>query len=580
VLRVDNFNRNECFCTPKKRGKSRFFLTLAASWVIPFPEVPEIKFLIYGGQAMEFVRKTIWELVEEIVARYPERDALIHRERGVRSSYRRLKLDAERAARGLIALGLEKGDKIALWAPNIPEWIIAFLGIAASGGVVVPVDPGMREDDLRFILEQSECRGIIMAAGMEGQEYVEMLRKIKDELPLLRETITISDEIFPDMLPWTELSAHGEGVTKERFESAVAGVRPTDPVAIMFTSGTTGRPKGVVLNHLGLLNKSLFSNERQGLTHTDRLCLFFPLFHMFGSTCIALSGLIQGAALIMPAAAFAPPKILQAIREEGCTAIYGSPSMIIALLENPEFRKEDWALVKRGVLGGAPCPVELMRKLVEDVGVSEIAVAYGTTEASSWLTMTLSGDPVELRVGTIGTSLACNEVKIVDPQTGEDLPVGSAGEICTRGFLMQGYYRMPGATANAIDHDGWYHTGDLGRMDERGYVYITGRLKDVIRRDGLEIYPSEIEDVLYRHPEIAEAQVFGFPHPEKGQEAAAWVRLKEGSLLTEQQVASYLQGVVPPDKMPGNVRIVASFPMTRSGKVQKFKLAELIGDSH
>ncbi len=576
VLRVDNFNRNECFCTPPKTGKSRIFLTLTASWGILLPKNPEIAISYLWGKAMECVRKTVWQMVGEIIERYPERAALIHRERGMRCSYRRLGLDMEQAARGMIALGLEKGDRIALWAPNIPEWIIAFLGIAAIGGIVVPVDPGAREDDLRFLLEQSECRAIIMAAGAEGREYVEMLRKVRDKLPLLQQTIAISEEIFPEMIPWTELAGRGASVARERLQSAAAAVHPEEPVAIMYTSGTTGRPKGVVLNHLGLLNKSLFSNERQGLTHTDRLCLFFPLFHMFGSTCIALSGLIQGAALIMPAAAFAPPKILRAIREEGCTAIYGSPSMIIALLENPEFRKDDWALVKRGVLGGAPCPVELMRKLVEDVGVSGIAVAYGTTEASSWLTMTLSGDPVELRVGTIGTSLACNEVKIVDPQTGEDLPVGSAGEICTRGFLMQGYYRMPGATANAIDHDGWYHTGDLGRMDERGYVYITGRLKDVIRRDGLEIYPSELEEVLYRHPEIAEAQVFGFPHPEKGQEAAAWVRLKEGALLTEQEVAAYLKATVAPEKMPGNVKIVERFPMTRSGKVQKFKLAELI----
>ena len=526
---------------------------------------------------MECVRKTIWQMVEEIVERYPEEDALIHLGKNARCSYRSLGLDVERTARGLMALGLGKGEKIALWAPNLPEWLIAFLGIAASGGVVVPVDPGAQEDDLRFILEQAECGAIIMAAGMEGPECVETLRRIRDDLPLLRQAITLSAENFPDMIPWTELAARGEGVTKERFQGAAAEVCPEDPVAIMFTSGTTGRPKGVVLNHLGLLNKSLFSNERQRLTHADRLCLFFPLFHMFGNTCIALSGLIQGAALVMPAAAFTPPQILRAIREERCTAIYGSPSMLIALLENPEFRKEDWALVKRGVLGGAPCPVELMRKLVEEVGISGIAVAYGTTEASSWLTMTHPDDPVELRVGTIGTALACNEVKIVDPQTGEDLPAGSPGELCTRGFLMQGYYRMPGATANAIDRDGWYHTGDLGRMDERGYVYITGRLKDVIHRNGLEISPSEIEELLYRHPEIAEAQVFGFPHPEKGQEVAAWVKLRGGSRLTEEEVAAYLQAIVAPDKMPGNFKIVASFPMTRSGKVQKFKL---MGDSH
>ena len=518
-------------------------------------------------------------MLDEIVERHPDKDALVHLERGFRCNYRRLGFDAEQIARGMIALGLGKGDRIALWAPNIPEWITAFLGIAAIGAIIVPVDPGASGDDLRFILEQSECRAVIMAAGTESRDYPETIGKVRKELPLLGQVIIVSDEIFADTIPWTELFRRAETVTRKRFQSAVTEVCPEEAVAIMYTSGTTGRPKGVVLNHLGLLNKSIFSNERQGITHGDRVCLFFPLFHMFGNTCIALSTLIQGAALIMPAAAFDPSTILSAIRKEKCTAIYGSPSMFMALLENPGFRKDDWTSVKRGALGGAPCPVELMKTIVEDVGVSGITAAYGITEASSWITMTRPDDPVELRAGTIGAALPCNEVKIVDPQTGEDMPAGIQGELCTRGFLMKGYYRLPGATANAIDREGFYHTGDLGWMNEQGYFKITGRLKDVIRRNNLDIYPSELEEILYRHPEIAEAQVFGFPHPEKGQEAAAWVRLKEGSRLTEPEVAAYLKANVDPAKMPGNIKIVENFPMTRSGKVQKFKLSRLIVES-
>ena len=524
---------------------------------------------------MERVNKTIWQMVEEMAACYPERDALVHQERGTGFDYRHLALDSEKVARGLLALGIEKGSRVALWAPNIPEWIIAFLGITACGGIVVPVDPGAGEDDLQFILEQSASSAVIAAVDAGNGERAEAIRRITEKLPSLNLPIAISGETPPGMIPWAHLFDPEKGATKEEFRIAAGRIAPEEPAAIMYTSGTTGRPKGVVLDHLGLLNKSMFSGERMGLSHTDRLCLFFPLFHMFGNTCIALAGLIQGAALIMPSVAFSPPEILRAVKEEKCTAIYGSPSMMMALLEHPDFRKDDWISLKKGIIGGAPCPPELMKRLVADIGVSDMTVAYGITETSSWLTMTHPNDPLELRTGTIGTALACNEVKIVDPRTGEDLPTGTQGELCTRGFLMKGYYRMPGATANAIDHEGWYHTGDLGQMDERGYFYITGRLKDVIRRNGMEIYPSEIEEILYRHPDIAEAQVFGFPHPEKGQEAAAWIRLKGASPLTAQDVASYLTERLSPDKLPGNVRIVTGFPMTRSGKVQKFKLAEL-----
>ncbi len=298
---------------------------------------------------------------------------------------------------------------------------------------------------------------------------------------------------------------------------------------------------------------------------------------MFGNTCIALAGLLRGAALVMPGRTFDPAGILAAIPAEKCTAIYGSPSMLIALIDHPRFQKIDWASLSKGIIGGAPCPMELMRRIVEDIGVSDITVAYGITETSSWVTMTHPTDPIELRVSTIGTALACNEVKIVDPATGDTLAPGHQGELCTRGFLMKKYYKMPGATAAAVDREKWFHTGDLGVMDQQGYIKITGRVKDVMVRQDVEIYPVEIEEVIYLLPEVSEAQVFGFdlPSAEKGQEIAAWIKLKEGAQLSLEAVADHVRAHLPEEKIPQHYKFVTEFPMTGSGKVQIYNMAEM-----
>jgi fatty-acyl-CoA synthase len=524
---------------------------------------------------METVQKTIWQMIRAVAEEMPNNEALIHTEIGVRYNYSLFLWEVERAAGGLIKMGVRKGDRVALWAPNIPEWIIAQIALARIGAVLVPIDPGIEGEDLRYILDQSESRFLIMARGLEGDEYVDMILRVRDKTPCLEHIVVIATQTFPDMNPWSEMTAMEDKAGARRLREREESIGPEDPVAIMYTSGTTGKPKGVVLDHLGLINKSLHSTERQGIGPKDRLCLFFPLFHMFGNTCIALAGLLRGSAVIMPCLAFDPVKILKTIEKERCTALYGSPSMIIALLDHPNFKKVKWATVKKGILGGAPCPMELMKKIVQDVGVSDITVSYGITETSSWITMTHPDDPLDLRVSTIGTPLACCEVKIVDPETGAELPPITQGELCTRGFLMKGYYKMPAATAAALDRDGWFHSGDLGEMDEKGYLKITGRLKDVIVRDGREVQPTEVEEVIYGLPEVSEVQVFGVPHAGRGQEMTAWIKLKEGAALSMASLKRYTQRHLEKEKAPDYYKFVRAFPMTRSGKVQKFRMAEM-----
>ena len=514
----------------------------------------------------DILRKTIGQLLNEIAAEYPNNMALVHSDFDIRYTYNLFLLEINRAARGLIKMGIKKGDRVALWAPNIPEWIISQMALAKIGAILVPVDHGAGIEDLRYILQQSGSSSIIMAKGLDDE---------MDHKPVLENIIIIDEGSYPDMTSWRELIEIGDGIDIQTLAKRENEINPMDPVAIMYTSGTTGKPKGVVLDHVGLVNKSLFSAHRQGLDNQDRLCLFFPLFHMFGNTCITLAGLIRGATLIMPCKAFDPSKLLSAIYKEKCTAIYGSPSMLITLIDHPEFKPEKWQTMRKGTIGGSPCPMELMRKLVEDIGISDITVAYGITETSSWITMTRPEDPLDLRVSTIGTALECNEVKILDPISGEDLPPHNQGELCTRGFLMKGYYKMPAATASVIDKEGWFHLGDLGEMDERGYVKITGRLKDVIVRDGVEIYPAEVEEIIYRIPGVSEVQVFGFPHPDKGQEVAAWVKIKEGAHMSLDSLKKYAKENLDKEKEPRYFKFVAEFPMTSSGKVQKFKLSEM-----
>ena len=523
---------------------------------------------------MTIIRQTIGELIAETAQTYPNRDAIVHTEIGIRYNYENLSQVIDRAARGFLSRGIKPGDRMAIWSHNVPEWIFSLLGLAKIGVITVPIDPATTRDNLLYILEQSDCRGLVISAGIDNTAS-EMAFAAKKTIPGLEHIFIIADSADGNMIAWNDLMAGGEDVNRDTLLKVSAAVNPEDPVAIMYTSGTTGQPKGVVLDHLGLINKSMVATARQGISSDDRFCLFFPLFHMFGNTCIALAGLLRAAALIMPCRIFDPVKVLPAIPGEKCTAIYGSPSMLIALIDHPRFQKSDWSTLTKGIIGGAPCPMELMRRIVVDIGVSDITVAYGITETSSWITMTHPTDALELRVSTIGTPLPCNDVKIVDPATGDSLPPGRQGELCTRGFLMKEYYKMPAATSAAVDRQQWFHTGDLGIMDEEGYVRITGRLKDVIVRNGVEIYPVEVEETIYKIPDISEVQVFGFPVSGKEQEIAAWIKLKENSKLSLDEISAHVRDRLPAEKIPKHYKIVSEFPMTGSGKVQKFRMAAM-----
>jgi fatty-acyl-CoA synthase len=529
---------------------------------------------------METINKTVGTAVAEAGGPRSKCDALIHTEAGVRYTHEMLLLESGRVARGLLALEIGAGDRVALWAPNIPEWIVCQLALARVGAVLVPVDPGVEQEDLHYILEQSGARAVIFAPGLESDEFIPMVRREMERPGGLDHAVLISDRSFPGLLLYSELAAMGDDLPMGALEAREESIDPRDTLAVMYTSGTTGRPKGVVLDHLSLVNKSMASTERQGIGPEDRLCLFFPLFHMFGNTCIALAGLLRGAALVLPCRSFDPERILKAVAGESCTAVYGSPAMLISLLEHPRSTPRVWNTVTKGILGGAPCPMELMKRLVLDVGIKDVTVAYGITETASWITMTRPDDPLELRVSTIGTPLPVNEVRIVDPESGEPVAAGSRGELCTRGFLMKEYFRMPAATAAAVDPEGWFHSGDMGEMDGNGYVRITGRIKDLIQRDGVQIHPTEVEEVLYGLNGIAEAQVFGFPHPVRGLEMAAWIRPQKGVRLSLDEVAARVEALLPPEKRPRHYKLVDAFPTTRSGKVQKFKMARAAAEEY
>jgi len=535
----------------------------------------------------ELMRVTIGDLLDSVTTRYPENDSIVDIPKGVRYSYREFLRMVNQLAKGFLKIGLKKGEHIALWAPNISEWIITEFAVAKIGCVLISVDTNCQLQQLDYLLRQSDSQSLIMSEGLKGSEYLDLMHQLCPEirgaipgqlhchnLPELKNVVVISNQTHPGTLTWREILEMGENVSDSALAERQRSCHYDDVVTILYTSGTTGAPKGVMSTHFGIMNTSLASAENQRLTEKDRLCLSVPLSHMFGSVCIILSGIIKGTTIVIPSETFHPRKILKAIEQEGCTAIYGSPSAFIALMGDSEYDNMKIRSLRTGIMGGAQCPMEVMKKVVDNMGVKEIIIGYGQTEASSWITTTRPDDPLELRVSTVGKPLPNLEIKVIDPQTGQEVSSGGSGEICARGFNMKGYYKMPSATANAIDSESWLHTGDLGTTDGEGYLRTTGRLKEIITKGKETIYPTEIEEVLYSHPKISNVQVFGVPDKVLGEEVAAWIKLQEGITITVEEILQYCEGRLPSSQIPRYVKFVKEFPTTPLGKVQKFKMRE------
>ena len=544
---------------------------------------------------MDLVRKTVGGLLDEVASKFPEREALVDLCQGKRFSYKELLAMVNQTAKGFLKLGLKQGDHLALWSPNRWEWTVTQLALAKIGVILISIDTSCKVEQLEYLLRQSDSRSLVMAEGMKGPEYIDMIHQLCPEvkeaipgrvscsaLPELRNIILLSGRTFDGMLHWKEILDMGKDIPDRMLAERQSSCRDDHVVTILYTSGTTGSPKGVMSTHFGIINTTLASAENQRLTEKDRLCLSVPLSHMFGCVCVTLASVIKGATLVIPAETFDPHRILEAIEKERCTAIYGSPSAFIALMDDPKFRASDVKSLRTGIMGGAQCPMGVMKKVVDEMGVREIVIGYGQTESSSWITMTQPDDPLELRVSTVGRPLPLVDAKIIDPISGDEVPTdaGAMGEIWAKGFNMKGYYNMPAATAHAIDSEGWLHTGDLASMDVNKYVRTAGRLKEVINKGGEVVFPSEIEEVLFRHPKILNVQIFGVPDKVLGEEVAAWIKLEEGMTAAEEEVRQYCRERLPISHLPRYIKFVREFPTTPLGKVQKFKMREMVTEEY
>jgi fatty-acyl-CoA synthase len=518
---------------------------------------------------------TIGQALARTIALYPDSDALVSRHQGVRNSYTEFGREVERVALGLLGLGIEKGDRVGIWAPTCAEWTYLQFATARIGAVLVNVNPAYRANEAAFALGHSGVRMLVTASKFKTSDYLAMIAQVRGELPALQQVVTIDGAPAggANDLTWKELIAAGAEVAPGLLAAREATLDPDDAINIQYTSGTTGNPKGATLTHHNILNNGRTVGQVLGYTSADRICIPVPLYHCFGMGIGNLGCITSGAAMIYPGESFEPLATLQAIAEERCTSVYGVPTMFIAQLEHPDFATFDLASLRTGIMAGAPCPIEVMKRVVSQMHAKEMCIAYGMTETAPCSTMTRPEDSLERRTSTVGQALPFVESKIVDPETGLAAPVGTPGEVCTRGYLvMRGYWENPKATAEAIDEAGWMHTGDLGVMDAEGYVNIVGRIKDMVIRGGENLFPKEIEDVIFEHPAVASVQVIGVPDERMGEELMAWVVLREGTGMTPDELKDFCRVRMAHFKVPKYVKFTTEFPMTVTGKVQKFKM--------
>jgi fatty-acyl-CoA synthase len=523
-----------------------------------------------GSRAQPLTAQTVGDALTTVAARQPEVEALIVVHQQIRWTYAELAREVERISLALLGLGIAQGDRVGVWSQNCAEWTVVQFAAARVGAILVNVNPAYRTEEMRYAL--------FTAPRFKSSDYLAMLAEARAALPGLERVVTLGDDRgggAHDLL-WCELGAFAQRVERSQLTAREAGLRADDPINIQYTSGTTGMPKGATLTHHNILNNARSVAEVLGYSPRDRVCIPLPLYHCFGMGIGTLGCVAAGATMVYPSPVFEPLACLQAIADERCTSVYGVPTMFIAQLEHPRFGEFDLRSLRTGLMGGAPCPIETMRQIVSRMHAREICIVYGMTETAPVTFMSRPHDPLERRVSTVGSVMPHIEAKIIDAETGEIQPLGVPGEICTRGYaLMPGYWENPAATQLAIDGEGWMHTGDLGTLDAEGYLNVVGRIKDMVIRGGENIYPRELEELLYQHPAIAAAQVVGVPDARMGEELMVWVIVREGMSVTDDDVRDFCRQRVAHFKVPRYVKQVQAFPLTVTGKVQKFRMREL-----
>ena len=540
-----------------------------------------------GASSPPLQHRTIGQALADTVARHGPREALVVPHQAVRWTWAELAERADAVAAGLLAMGLQPGDRVGIWAPNCAEWVLTQFATARAGLVLVNVNPAYRRSELEYALNKVGCKALVLAPALKTSDYLAIVNDLAPELagstpgqlqaaalPMLRWVIRLGDGATPGMLNFSAVAGHATAASRAQLAALGPTLQDTDAINIQFTSGTTGHPKGATLTHRNILNNGFFVGEAIRLTEHDRLCIPVPLYHCFGMVMGNLGCLTHGATMVYPAEAFDPLAVLQTVQAERCTALYGVPTMFIAQLDHPRFAEFDLGSLRTGIMAGSPCPIEVMKRVQSQMNMGEVTIAYGMTETSPVSTQSAVDDPLDKRVSTVGRVQPHLEVQVID-EHGQPVPVGVTGELCTRGYsVMQGYWGDPAKTAEAVDADGWMHTGDLATMDADGYLNIVGRLKDMVIRGGENVYPREIEEFLYRHPAVQDVQVVGVPDVKYGEELCAWIKLREGATATADEIRDFCRGQIAHYKIPRHVRFVDGFPMTITGKIQKFVMRQ------
>ena len=539
---------------------------------------------VHGTSDKALIGDTIGAHFDKAVARWPNQEALVVRQQAVRWTYAEFKLRVDALANGLIERGLEPGDRIGIWSPNNSEWVVTQFATAKAGLILVNINPAYRLTELEYALTKAGCKALILADKFKSSDYIAMLRDLAPELddampgdlkaarlPDLRLVIRLGEETTAGMINYADVSLDGG---EKRLAELAGRLQFDDAINIQFTSGTTGQPKGATLTHHGILNNGYFIGEAQRLTEKDRICIPVPLYHCFGMVLGNIACITHGAAMIFPGEGFEPLAVLETIETERCTGVYGVPTMFIAELDHPEFGRFDLSSLRTGIMAGSPCPIEVMKRVISEMHMAEVTIAYGMTETSPVSFQSSTDDPLERRVSTVGRIFPHVEVKIIDSDC-RVTPRGEAGELLTRGYcVMLGYWGDEERSREAIDSAGWMHTGDMATIDDEGYCNIVGRIKDMVIRGGENVYPREVEEYLYGHPQIQDVQVIGVPDDKYGEELCAWIMLRDGENASEDDIKAYCKGQIAHYKIPRYVKFVDSFPMTVTGKIQKFLMRE------